>query len=74
MTRAGGRLLAAGGLALLFVLHDDGWFWNDPRLVLGLPVGMTYHVAYCLAASVFMALLVRFAWPGHLDVNEREPR
>jgi len=70
MTRARARLVAAGGLGLLFVLHDDAWLWNDPRIVFGLPVGMTYHVAYCLAASVFMALLVRHAWPGHLDVPE----
>ena len=33
---------------LLFVLHHDLWFWDDATLILGLPVGLTYHVALCL--------------------------
>ncbi len=59
------RLLYAA-LAVLFVLHQDLWLWNDGRVVLGLPVGLTYHVLYCLAAAAMMALLVKFAWPEHL--------
>lgn len=50
-------------LALLFVLHHDVWFWHEPRLVLGLPAGLLYHVAFCLAAAALMALAVRRAWP-----------
>jgi hypothetical protein len=45
-------------LLLVFLLHNDLWFWNDARLLLGLPVGLTYHVAYCLGVSALMALLV----------------
>jgi hypothetical protein len=42
---------------LLFVLHHDLWFWDDATLILGLPVGLTYHVALCLvAAFVFRSL------------------
>ncbi|MDA2925683.1 hypothetical protein MYX78_00360 [Acidobacteria bacterium AH-259-G07] len=55
---------------LLYVLHNDLWFWNDPRLVLGLPIGLLYHVAFCLAASALMVFLVIYAWPEKLEVEE----
>ena len=63
------RLLYAA-LAVLFLLHQDFWLWNDGRMVLGLPVGLTYHVLYCLAAAAMMALLVKFAWPTHLATDD----
>jgi hypothetical protein len=50
-------------LAALFVVRIDLWLWDDPRIVFGLPVGLTYHVLYCLAVALVMALLVRYAWP-----------
>lgn len=50
-------------LGLLFLLHHDAWFWSEPRLVLGLPAGLLYHVSYCLAVAAVMALAVRRAWP-----------
>ena len=46
-------------LGLLFALHQDVWFWRDPGLLLGLPIGLLYHLAYCLAASLLMWALVR---------------
>ena len=46
------------GIGLFYLLHNDLWLWNDPRLVLGLPVGLVYHLAYCLAASALMGLLL----------------
>ena len=58
-----GRRVLAASLAALFVLHQDAWLWRDPRLVLGLPVGLAYHVAFCVAASVVLALAVRWGWP-----------
>jgi len=59
LSRTTARRLLFGVLLLLaFLLHNDLWFWNDSRLVLGLPVGLTYHVAYCLAVSALMLLLV----------------
>jgi uncharacterized protein DUF3311 len=63
-----GLLFAA--LAALAVLHNDLWLWDDPRLVAGLPAGLAYHVAFCLAAFVLMLLLVRFAWPEGLEVED----
>lgn len=70
MTRS--RILYAA-LVLLFLLHQDFWLWNDPSLLLGLPVGLTYHVAYCVAVALLMALLVRYAWPTHLDAGDDAP-
>ena len=38
-------------LVLLFLLHNDFWFWETPQLVLGMPIGLLYHIGYCLVAS-----------------------
>jgi hypothetical protein len=46
------------GIGLFYLLHNDLWQWNDPRLVLGLPVGLVYHLAYCLVAAALMGLLL----------------
>ena len=59
-------------LALLFILHNDLWYWNDPQLVMGLPIGLFYHIAYCGAASVLMYLLIKFAWPDFLQAETEE--
>ena len=56
-------------LVLLVALHQDFWLWNDGSLLLGLPIGLTYHIVYCLVVTVVMALLVRYAWPTHLDAG-----
>lgn len=57
------RAVIGGGLALLFALHNDLWLAADGRLVLGLPASLAYHVGYCMACGIVMALLVRYAWP-----------
>ncbi len=56
-------------LVLLYFLHTDWWFWNDSRLILNLPVGLLYHIGFCVAAAALMFLLVKFAWPAHLDLE-----
>lgn len=58
-------------LAVLYLLHNDLWLWNDRRLVLGLPVGLVYHIGFCVAASLVFWLLVRYAWPKELDGEGR---
>lgn len=55
------------GFLVLYLLHQDVWFWDDARLVLGLPVGLTYHALYCLVVAIFLFLLARFAWPSQLE-------
>ena len=64
------RGLLYAALVLLFVLHQDLWLWDDPRIVLGLPVGLTYHFAYCLAAALLLGLLVSFAWPEGAEARD----
>jgi len=62
------RVALYGALAALYALHQDAWFRHDPRIVLGLPVGLAYHVAYCVAAS-----LVKLAWPAGLETDGDAP-
>lgn len=68
------RRLLYLALAALYLLHNDLWLWNDPRLVLGLPAGLAYHVGFSIATSVVLTLLVIHAWPDHLDRETSEPK
>ena len=58
------------GLAVLYLLHNDLWSWNDSRSWLGLPVGFSYHIAYCLMAALLMILLVTIGWPDRLETED----
>lgn len=62
-------LAAAALVGALYVLHQDFWFWRTARpLVFGvLPIGLFYHAAFTLACSLLLWVLVRRAWPHHLD-------
>ncbi len=57
-------------LVVLFLLHKDFWLWNNPKQVLGLPIGLLYHIGFCVAAAILMALMVNYAWPRHLRDEE----
>ena len=63
------RSTAIASVILLYVLHQDFWFWHDARpLVFGfLPIGLFYHAAFTIASSAALWLLVAFAWPAHLE-------
>ncbi len=65
MRRAGPAVLVVA----LYALHQDFWFWRTASpLVWGvLPVGLAYHAVYTLATAALMWLLVKFAWPSHLE-------
>ena len=56
-------------VAALYVLHQDVWLWREARpLVFGvLPIGLAYHAVYSIVVACVMALLVRYAWPAHLE-------
>ena len=64
---------------LVYILHQDFWNWKKAQpLVFGfLPIGLAYHAAYSILAAVTMAVLVKFAWPKHLEnvepVNQGRP-
>jgi hypothetical protein len=52
----------------LAVLHQDAWNWDKSDLVFGfIPVGLAYHACYSIAAAVFWACVVKFAWPTRLE-------
>ena len=63
------RILLVIAVVALYVLHQDIWFWRTAHpLVFGfLPIGLFYHGCFSIAAAGLMWLLVKFAWPGHLE-------
>jgi len=63
------RSLLVVAIIALYLLHQDFWFWRTAApVVFGfLPIGLFYHVCYTLAISGLMWLLVRYAWPWHLE-------
>jgi hypothetical protein len=66
------RAALTTAIILLFVLHQDFWFWRTTQpLVFGfLPIGLAYHAAYTLVTALLLWFLVRHAWPSHLDREE----
>lgn len=56
---------AVWGLVLLLViLHQDFWYWDDPRLVFGfLPISLLYHALLSIAAGLAWWLATKYAWP-----------
>lgn len=63
------RSLAIAAVVVLYMLHQDFWFWREARpLVFGfVPIGLFYHAVFTLASSFALWLLVTFAWPSHLE-------
>jgi hypothetical protein len=63
------KLLLTVSILLLYLLHQDVWFWREARpLVFGfLPIGLAWHGAYCVAVALLMWWLTRVAWPAHLE-------
>src|SRR5262245_59318487 len=72
------RFLLGLTVITFYLLHQDFWFWKkiEPMVFGFLPIGLFYHLCYTLAVSVLMWLLVKHAWPVHLDerAGERESR
>jgi hypothetical protein len=56
-------------VSAVYVLHQDFWNWKQAEpLVFGLlPLGLAYHAAFSILAAIMMAILVKFAWPKHLE-------
>ncbi len=63
------KLLLVLAVAVLYVLHQDIWNWRVARpFVFGaIPIGLFYHACFSVAAAGLMWLLVKFAWPSHLE-------
>jgi len=66
--------LIAGLFGLLFVLHQDFWWRNEPALVFGiLPLSLAYHVGWTLLVAVGWYWVTRCAWPVE-SAEETPPR
>lgn len=63
------RTLLIIAVIVVYVLHQDFWFWRTARpLVFGfIPIGLFYHACFAVASSLLMWLLVTYAWPSHLE-------
>ena len=66
--RSTGRWVIWGVVVFLGLIHWDFWLWDDRSLLFGfLPIGLAYHGLFSIAAAVTWALVIRLAWPEHLE-------
>ena len=66
--------VAWGLVIALGILHYDFWYWDDRSLVFGfLPIGLAFHAALSVAAAITWALVVKFAWPAHIEAWAEQP-
>jgi hypothetical protein len=66
-------ILLVVAVAVLYILHQDIWFWRSSYLVFGfIPIGLFYHAVFSIAAALLMWLLVTYAWPSHLEREVEE--
>jgi len=63
------RVLLVVATVVLYLLHQDFWYWRTAHpLVFGfVPIGLFYQACFSAAAALLMWLLVKFAWPSHLE-------
>ncbi|MFZ4629265.1 MAG: hypothetical protein ACOYNR_13135 [Blastocatellia bacterium] len=63
------KVLGTVLIGMAYLLHQDFWHWKVSRpVILGIfPIGLFYHIVYTIAVAGLMALLVRHAWPSHLE-------
>jgi hypothetical protein len=63
------KILITFLILAVYLVHQDSWNWHKVSpLVFGfLPIGLAYHVGYSILASILMAVLVKLAWPKHLE-------
>jgi len=68
------RTLLIVAVVALYALHQDFWFWRTAHpLVFGfVPIGLFYQACYSVAAALLLWLLVKFAWPSHLERELQE--
>ena len=63
------KALLVIAVVALYILHQDIWFWRTAYpLIFGfIPIGLFYQACFSIAAAGLMWLLVKFAWPSHLE-------
>lgn len=71
------HILLVLAVLALYILHQDIWFWRTAHpLVFGfVPIGLFYQGCFSVAASLLMWLLVKHAWPVHLEqeIEQQQP-
>ncbi|MSU64532.1 MAG: hypothetical protein EXS38_00155 [Opitutus sp.] len=68
------RSLITAYLVLLFFLHQDFWWKDDPTLVFGfLPVSLAYHIGWTLLVALGWFFVGRYCWPDQLDEEPAPP-
>ena len=70
------RTLLVIAVVVVYALHQDFWFWRTANpLVFGfVPIGLFYQGVYSIVAALLMWLLVKFAWPAHLEREVEQPK
>ena len=63
-----GKILVWGLFLLMFILHQDKWWWDDGHLVFGfLPIGLAFHAAFSLGCAALGWIAIKMAWPYELE-------
>jgi uncharacterized oligopeptide transporter (OPT) family protein len=72
--KSGKALLIAVLVFAVYLVHQDYWNWKktEPLIFGFLPIGLAYHAGYSILAAILMAVLVRIAWPKHLEETQSD--
>ena len=63
-----GKTIIWGLFILLFILHQDFWWWDDPSFISGfLPIGLAFHALFSIACSILGWFAIKYAWPDELE-------
>lgn len=63
-----GRNLVWLLFVLMFLGHQDFWWWDDSTLILGfLPIGLAYHALFSIGCALLGWLAISKAWPSELE-------
>ena len=69
------RLILFALVGALYALHQDAWFWRtaEPLVFGAMPIGLFYHAGFTLVTALVLWVLVRHAWPAHLESAAERP-
>ena len=60
-------------VAILAILHQDFWLWNNDTLIFEfMPIGLVYHAFYSILCAGVWGFAVKFAWPSDIETFVEE--
>ena len=63
-----GKALVWGLFLLMFLAHQDFWWWDDATMLLGfLPVGLAFHALFSIGCAALGWLAIKMAWPREIE-------